>query len=344
MTVDESWMQQALEEARQGRGLTSPNPCVGAVIVKDGAMLSRGWHQRAGGPHAEVEAIRAAERLLGAGSTEGATIFITLEPCSTHGRTPPCVQALMAGKFARVVWGVDDPNPAHAGSAAAVLEAAGISVARHVLEQECREVIAPFAKFITTGLPWVIAKAGMSLDGRITRPTGEGPWITSEAARADAMQLRVMTDAIIVGAGTVRADDPALTLRGDRIPEGKTQPWRVVLTRSGDLPTAAKVFTDDQRERTLVFRDQSFAAVLRDLAGRGVVTVLIEGGGKVLAEAFSAGLVDEAVVYIAPLVSGTGLPVVNGALWRGGSVDMECTDVKRTGPDVRLELRRKAER
>lgn len=326
------WMRAALDEARRGAGLTSPNPCVGAVIVKDGALLASGWHRKAGGPHAEVEALRGID-------ARGATIYITLEPCSTHGLTPPCVDALIDADVVRVVWGADDPNPQHAGRARESLTVAGVEVITGVLEDECRELIAPFAKLITTGLPWVIAKAGMSLDGRITRPPGEGQWITGEAARADAMKLRALCDAIVVGAETVRRDDPALTLRGPDIPEGKLQPWRVVLTRSGDLPENAKIFTDEYKERTLVMRGDSLVDVLKDLTARGVMTVLIEGGGHVLAAAFSERLVDEVVFYTAPLISGSGRPVVDSAAFDGGSVALRFVSSEMIGPDVRLRAR-----
>jgi len=332
MNPDEQWMRRALDEARRGHGLTSPNPCVGAVVVKDEVLLGRGWHRKAGGPHAEVEALRGLD-------ARGATVYITLEPCSTRGRTPPCVDALIAAGVARVVWGVDDPNPQHSGRAAEFLTAAGIIVNTGVLQDECGEMIAPFAKLITTGLPWVIAKAGMSLDGRITRPAGEGRWITGEAARADAMRLRAQCDAIIIGAETLRRDDPALTLRGPDIPPEKLQPWRIILTNSGDLPSGAKVFTDEHRDRTLVMRDQPLDAVLHDLAGRGVMSVLIEGGGTVLAHAFSSGLVDEVTFYTAPVIAGTGRSVVDAASFSGGSIALRFTGTEMTGPDLKLRAR-----
>lgn len=335
------WMRAALDAARRGAGLTSPNPCVGAVVIKDGNLLGSGWHRKAGGPHAEVEALRAAEAAHGSGSVRGATIYITLEPCSTHGRTPPCVDALKAAGVARVAWGADDPNPQHAGRARELLTAAGIEVISGVLEEECREVIAPFAKLITTGLPWVIAKAGMSLDGRITRPAGEGQWITGDAARADAMKLRAQCDAIMVGAETVRRDDPALTLRGPDISPEKTQPWRVVITRSGDLPQSAKILTDEYRERTLVMRGVSMVDVLKELVARGVMGVLIEGGGSVLAAAFSERLVDEVVFYTAPLISGSGRPVVDATAFDGGSVALRFVSAEMIGADVKLRARLK---
>jgi diaminohydroxyphosphoribosylaminopyrimidine deaminase/5-amino-6-(5-phosphoribosylamino)uracil reductase len=322
-------MRLALAEGRRGEGLTSPNPCVGAVLVRNEVLISAGWHRQAGGPHAEVDALRDAD-------ARGATLYVTLEPCSTHGRTPPCVQAIIAAGVARVVWGADDPNPNHAGAARKILTDAGIEVATGILEEESRELIAPFAKRITTGLPWVIAKAGMSLDGRITRPAGEGRWLTGEAARADAMKLRVRCDAIIVGAETVRRDDPSLTLRGTEIPPGKKQPWRVVLTRSGDVPAAARVFTDEHRERTLVMQGLTLGEALRDLAVRGVMDVLIEGGGQVLATAFSERLVDEVVFYTAPLISGSGRPVVDAGAFAGGSVGLRFVSADKIGDDVRI--------
>jgi diaminohydroxyphosphoribosylaminopyrimidine deaminase/5-amino-6-(5-phosphoribosylamino)uracil reductase len=208
-----------------------------------------------------------------------------------------------------------------------------------VLEKECREVIAPFAKLITTGLPYVIAKAGISLDGRITRPAGEGQWLTGETARADAMELRAECDAIIVGAETVRHDDPALTLRGPDIPASKEQPWRVVLTRSGDLPADARIFTDAHKDRTLVMRDLPLEEVLKSLAARGVMQVLIEGGGTVLAAAFSERLVDEVVFYTAPLISGSGRPVVDSAAWDGGSAALRFISAEMIGADLKLRAR-----
>lgn len=332
--TDEATMALALDEARRGVGLTAPNPPVGAVIVKDGAVIGAGWHRKAGEPHAEIEALRDAER-RGA-DVRGATIYVTLEPCSTHGRTPPCAEALVAAGVARVVWGATDPNPAHRGRARTLLEAAGIRVSTGILEAECREILRPFAKRITTGLPWVIAKSGMSLDGRITRPEGEGQWLTSETARADAMRLRARAEAILAGAETIRRDNPALTLRGPDVPRGKIQPWRVVVSRSGDLPPDARVFTDEHRERTLVFKDRPLEEVLRELAARGVMTVLAEGGGRVLAGLFAAGLVDEVVFYAAPLVSGSGRPVVDAAAFSGASVPLEFQSVERVGPDLKI--------
>lgn len=331
-------MKLALREARKGTGLTSPNPAVGAVIVRGGEVLGKGWHRKAGGPHAEVEALRDAARR--GHDVRGADIYVTLEPCCTHGRTPPCTGALISAGIRRVVWAVDDANPHHTGAARKVLADAGIETASGVLEQPCRELNRAFFHWITTGRPWVIAKAGMTLDGRITRPAGESRWITSEAARADAMKLRLRSDAILIGAGTLRADDPHLTLRGPGIPRGKEQPWRVVLTENGNLPDAARLFTDEWKHRTRVIRGETLRSALASLGSTGVTCVLIEGGSSILAQAFDQDLVDEAVFYVAPLVSGSGLPVVNAAHYRGGSRALHFTDVRMLGPDVRLEALR----
>ncbi len=329
----EHWMQLALTEARRGLGLTSPNPPVGAVIVSHDKVLATGWHRGAGLPHAEAEALAA----VGAGRQlllSQATLYITLEPCSTVGRTPACVDAILASGIRHVVWGADDPNPAHAGRAAGLLREAGCEVVTGVCRVEAELLITAFAKTMRTRRPWVIMKAGMSLDGRITRPEGEGQWLTSEQARLAAMQLRVEVDAIVVGAETVRRDNPALTIRGAQVPPGKMQPWRVVLSRSGDLPERGQVFRDAWKERTLVRCGVPLDEVMVELAGMGCCTVLIEGGGKVHAEALSVGLVDEVIFYIAPLLAGQGLPVVHGDFFAGGSVPLRYVSVVPVGPDL----------
>ena len=227
---DERFMRLALREAERGRGQTSPNPAVGAVIVKNGRVLARGFHHRAGQPHAEIEALQA----LGSESrARGATIYVTLEPCSTHGRTPPCTEAIRRAGFARVVIGATDPNPRHAGKAVAILEAAGIVVRPGILSAECAALNPAFNRWIVTGRPWVIAKAALTLDGRLTRPPGEDRWLSGPAARAAGHRLRAQVDAILIGAGTLRADNPRLTVRGVPGADPQRQPWRVVLTRGG---------------------------------------------------------------------------------------------------------------
>jgi diaminohydroxyphosphoribosylaminopyrimidine deaminase/5-amino-6-(5-phosphoribosylamino)uracil reductase len=329
---DQTFMRAALHEAARGIGHTSPNPAVGAVIVRGGRIVARGWHRRAGLPHAEIEALRA---LKNAEHARGATLYVTLEPCSTQGRTPPCVEAIIRAGFSRVVIGATDPNPAHAGRAFPLLRAAGIAVTPGVLEAECRALNVAFNKWIVTGLPWVIAKAGMSLDGRLTRPPGEGRWITSPASRADAMQLRARVDAVLIGAGTLRADNPRLTVRG--VP-GARQPWRVVVTRSGALPAQAHLFTDSHRARSLVYRRRPLAAVLRDLGKKNVTSVLIEGGTRVLGEAFDRRLIDEVQFYVAPMLLG-GPQVVIGGRGVGATAEaprLIAPEYARLGDDLRL--------
>ena len=332
LTNDEKFMRAALREAERGVGQTSPNPAVGAVIVRGERIVARGWHRRAGQPHAEIEALRA---LQDERQARGATLYVTLEPCSTQGRTPPCVEAIVRAGFARVVVGATDPNPAHAARGFTLLRAARIEVTAGVLAAECRALNVAFNKWIATGLPWVIAKAGMSLDGRLTRPPGEGQWITSPAARADAQQLRAGVDAILIGAGTLRADNPRLTVRG--IP-GARQPWRVVVTRGGSLPADAHLFKDTHRARTLVYHRRSLRAVLRDLGQKQITSVLIEGGTRVLGEAFDRRLVDEVCFYVAPLLLGGPKVVIGGRGVAATSAAPQLVDptYTRIGGDLRL--------
>ncbi|MGB8354342.1 MAG: bifunctional diaminohydroxyphosphoribosylaminopyrimidine deaminase/5-amino-6-(5-phosphoribosylamino)uracil reductase RibD [Chthoniobacteraceae bacterium] len=292
---DEKFMRAALRAAEKGIGHTSPNPAVGALIVSKGKAVATGWHRRAGLPHAEIEALKKT------GSAKGATLYVTLEPCSTHGRTPPCVDAIIAAGIKHVVIGTIDPNPAHAGRAVRILKKAGITVQTGILGEECRALNNAFNKWIVSGMPWVIAKAGMSLDGRISRQPGGSQWITSPASRAHAQKLRARVDAILIGAETLRADNPHLTVRGIR---GAKQPWRIVLTRSGNLPPDAHLFTDAHKDKTLVYKNKSLRAVLRDLGKKQITSVLIEGGGNVLGQAFDQKLVDEVQFYIAPLLIG----------------------------------------
>lgn len=330
---DVKFMRLALREAAKGIGRTSPNPAVGAVIVKGGRVIAKGWHRCAGGAHAEVEALRSLKVPRRA---RGATIYVTLEPCCTHGRTPPCTDAIAVAGIRRVVVGATDPNPRHAGRAFSILKKAGIAVTTGILAEECAALNAGFNKWITTGMPLVIAKAGLSLDGRLTRPRGEGPWLTGEKSRADAMRLRAQVDAILVGAGTVRADNPRLTVRGLRDASAR-QPWRVVLTRSGRLAKTAHLFSDEHRARTLVFRGKSLRAVLRDLGARGCTSVMIEGGGALLGSAFDAGLVDRVQFYLAPLLCG-GPDVIGG---RGAgstvaAVKLRNVAFRKIGLDIRM--------
>ncbi|HEY5752757.1 MAG TPA: bifunctional diaminohydroxyphosphoribosylaminopyrimidine deaminase/5-amino-6-(5-phosphoribosylamino)uracil reductase RibD [Chthoniobacterales bacterium] len=333
MKSDAAWMRLALAEARKGIGKTSPNPAVGAVIVRDGELISRGWHRKAGQPHAEIMAIRALESPELA---RGATIHVTLEPCSTQGRTPPCVEAIIRHGFARVVIGTKDPNPAHAGRSVGILEKAGIEVVDGILEAECTALNEAFNKWIVTRQPFVIAKCGMSLDGRISRPAGESQWLTSPESRRTAHQLRSRVDAILVGAETVRRDNPRLTIRGVRHTK---QPWRVVLSRNGVLPRDAHVFTDEWKDRTLVF--SALDEALTELGRRNVLSVLIEGGGQILGAAFDQKRIDRVEFFYAPLLTGGDKPAVAGLGAAGNLEGVRLVEpiFRKSGPDIHLSAR-----
>jgi diaminohydroxyphosphoribosylaminopyrimidine deaminase/5-amino-6-(5-phosphoribosylamino)uracil reductase len=334
---DARWMRRAIEEARKGIGRTSPNPPVGAVVVKDGVEAGAGWHRGAGLPHAEREAMAAVRERLGGGALRGSTVYVTLEPCSTHGRTPPCTDGLIEAGVARVVYAAEDPNPAHAGAADRLLGEAGIEVTRGVLADEAARLIRPFAKVQREGLPWVILKTAMSLDGRITRPPGEGMWLTGAEARAEVQQLRAEVEAILTSGETVRQDRPRLDLRDPGLAAERAQPWRVVLTgRPESLPMDAPLFTDSHKERTLVESRAEPENVLRRLVReRGISAVLVECGGRLAADLLEKGLVDEWVAFLAPLVCGGPQPAVAGEGFPDG-LRLENPEFRRFGDDVML--------
>jgi diaminohydroxyphosphoribosylaminopyrimidine deaminase / 5-amino-6-(5-phosphoribosylamino)uracil reductase len=295
--LDERFMQTALIEARRGLGLTSPNPAVGAVLVIDGKVAARGHHRRAGEPHAEVECLSRFGRAV----PKSAILYVTLEPCSTTGRTGPCTNAIVDAGVKKLVVGTLDPNPKHAGRGIDRLKKAGIDVQVGVLAEECSALNEGYNKWIQTGIPFVIAKCGMSLDGRLTAPPTESQWLTSAASRRDAHRLRAQVDAILVGAETVRADNPRLTVRDK---PGAKQPWRVVLSRSGKLPGRAQIFTDRFAARTMVYRQIQLDSVLRELGAKEITSVLIEGGGDVLGQALDRRLIDKVQIYVAPTLTG----------------------------------------
>jgi diaminohydroxyphosphoribosylaminopyrimidine deaminase/5-amino-6-(5-phosphoribosylamino)uracil reductase len=267
------------------------------VLVIAGKVVARGHHRRAGAPHAEVECLARFGRTV----PKSATLYVTLEPCSTTGKTGPCTTAIIEAGVKKVVVGALDPNPKHAGRGIDRLKNAGIDVQVGVLAEECSELNEIYNKWIQTGIPFVIAKCGMSLDGRLTAPPTESQWLTSAASRRDVHRLRARVDAILVGAETIRADDPRLTVRGQ--PEAK-QPWRIVLSRSGKLPGRARIFTDRFAARTLVYRQIQLDVLLRELATKEITSVLIEGGGEVLGQALDRGLIDKVQIYIAPTFAG----------------------------------------
>ena len=294
---DEKFMRVALNEAKRAFGQTSPNPAVGAVLVIDNQIVSKGRHREAGRAHAEIECMRN----YGAPIPARATLYVTLEPCSTAGRTAPCTDAIIRAGLKNIVIGATDLNPRHSGRGMIELRNAGVRVRDGILAEECTRLNEAFNKWIVTGQPFVIAKCGMSLDGRLTRQPNESRWITGRDARRDVHQLRACVDAVLVGAETIRADNPRLTVRGIR---GARQPWRIVLTRSGQLPPQVRVLSDKFAARTLIYKRKSLASVLKDLGKRAVTSVLIEGGGEVLGEALDSRLIDTVQVYLGPILTG----------------------------------------
>jgi diaminohydroxyphosphoribosylaminopyrimidine deaminase/5-amino-6-(5-phosphoribosylamino)uracil reductase len=293
---DERFMRAAVAEARKGLGWTSPNPAVGAVLVSKNKIISRGHHRRAGSAHAEIECLASFGRQLSA----DATLYVTLEPCSTVGRTGACTVAIINSGVRNLVIGALDPNPKHAGRGIEQLEKAGIKVRVGILRDECAALNEGYSKWIQTGVPFVIAKCGMSLDGRLTAPPSESRWLTSTQSRRHAQHLRAQVDAILVGAETIRADDPRLTARGR---PGAKQPRRIVLSRSGKLPRNARVFTDRFADSTKVYGGIRLPTLFRDLGKNEVTSVLIEGGGDVLGQALDQRLIDKIYVYTAPVFS-----------------------------------------
>ena len=328
---DERYMRRALELARRAEGRTAPNPAVGAVIVRDNVIVGAGFHPAAGEPHAEIFALRQAGP-----AAQGATLYVTLEPCCHRGRTGPCATAVIAAGIVRVVAGCRDPNPRVAGGGFAQLQAAGIEVVSGIFESECQRLIAPFAKHIRTGLPYVTLKAGMTIDGSVATARGESQWITGAESRAAVHHLRNTHDAIMVGIGTVLADNPRLTTRlvqGDgRNPLRvvvdstlRTPSSAVLLGEAGKtiiLTSAAASATDAERlqsEQVEILRVAGhpgaidLADAMRQLGARGIQSILLEGGGRLHHGALHAGIVDRLCVFVAPLLlGGSGLPVFCG--------------------------------
>jgi diaminohydroxyphosphoribosylaminopyrimidine deaminase/5-amino-6-(5-phosphoribosylamino)uracil reductase len=337
MKSDVEWMELALEEARKGIGRTAPNPPVGSVIVKDGELLGRGYHHAAGRPHAEREALVDVFRRHGKEGANGATAYVTLEPCSTYGRTPPCTEGLIEAGISRVVYATVDRNPSHAGRADQILTNAGIEVTSGLLKDDADRILLPFFKVKETGLPWVIWKTAMSLDGRITRPPGEGQWLTGSEARHDVQKLRSTVDAILTTGETVRRDLPALTIRVPEFLEGRTQPWRVIFTdKPSSLPQDAPLLSDEWRHRTLIRPRGGIADSLRALViDQGVLSVMIEAGGVFSAAMIEEGLIDEAAVYFAPMLCGGPSPGLAGAGLHT-SLRMKDVSFKQLGEDIRI--------
>ena len=323
MSQDEAFMKRALQLAEKGRGTTSPNPMVGAVIVKDGTVVGEGWHERAGEPHAEVHALRQA-----GDAARGATLYVTLEPCSHWGRTGPCAEAVIQAGISRVVMAVRDPNPKVAGRGAALLREAGVLVEEGLLAEEAVRLNEIFFHWITKKRPFCLAKYAMSMDGKIATATGESKWISSEASRQQVQVLRHALDGILVGVDTVIADDPALTCR---LPGGR-QPLRIILDSRGRTPVNAHVVavadaktliattSDGEKKLQTVLAGRPHISVcvlpaddmgrvslpdlLTMLGEHSVTSLLVEGGAGVLGSFFAEELIDKVQLFLAPLIIG----------------------------------------
>jgi diaminohydroxyphosphoribosylaminopyrimidine deaminase/5-amino-6-(5-phosphoribosylamino)uracil reductase len=291
---------------------------VGAILVKGGRIVGAGYHRRAGLPHAEIEAIQQAGV-----KAKGAKLLVTLEPCSTHGRTPPCTDRIVASGIQEVIYGAGDVDRRNAGGAGRILSRKKIKVVKGILREECEKLNEDYRHWTTKKEPWVILKLAMTMDGYLVVPGRR--WVTGEDARAEVQKLRAGCDAILVGAETLRKDNPKLTVRKGRVGE---QPWRVVVTRSGKLPKGANLFRDRYKERTLVYRRKKWSEVLKDLHQRGVSRLLVEGGAEVAGGLIKAGKVNEVVIYLAPILvgeRGKGFPQIKGwADWGWCEVVSSC--------------------
>lgn len=352
---DLAYMARAIQLAKLGNFTAHPNPRVGCVIVKDDAILAEGWHEQTGGPHAEAMALAAAGE-----QAAGSTVYVTLEPCSHTGRTPPCADALVSAGVSRVVVAMQDPNPQVAGSGLERLRAAGIDVSVGVLETEARKLNLGFIRRMDQGLPYVRLKIAVSLDGRTAMANGESKWITGEAARADVQKLRARSSAIVTGAGTILSDDPSLTVRTEKVTR---QPLRVIVDSHLSTPAESKMFIEDGEVLVVtVSEDEEASKILVD-AGAEVVQlssaahgvdlrelmqylgerecneVLIEAGATLAGSALASGIVDELVIYMAPHLMGSGakgmfnIPDLQSMQDR---VDLDIQDVRMVGKDLRI--------
>lgn len=357
-------MKEALRLAAKGKGHTSPNPMVGAVVVQGDTVIGRGWHEFVGGPHAEVNALRDAGP-----RAKGAVLYVTLEPCNHQGRTPPCTKAVLEAGISRVVIGMADPNPNVKGGGADFLRSRGIEIELGILENECRLLNQAFIKHSATGLPFVTLKAAATLDGRIATQTGDSRWISNERSRRFVHNLRCISDAILVGIGTALSDDPQLTARIRRAPVCR-QPIRIVLDTALRLRPESKLAKTAKDVPVWVFCGSEASSageselkktgvevirlplkdgrveilpVLKELGRRNVTSLLVEGGSNVLGSFLEERLADEFYFFYAPkiLADPKGIPMIRGATRQMMSEALEVHDVKvrRFGQDVLLSGR-----
>ena len=359
--TDAYFMKIALDLAENGRGYTSPNPMVGAVVVREGRIVGRGWHQKAGGPHAEAHAIDDA-----GAAAFGATLYVTLEPCNHHGRTPPCTQKILAAGIRRVIMAMEDPNPDVAGGGAEFLRQNGIIVSSGIREKEARRLNEFFITHARKRRPFVILKTAATLDGRIATRTGDSRWVTGESARAHVHEIRHAVDGIMVGVNTIKTDDPSLTTR--RTGKPGVNPRRFILDTRLSIPDSAKVLRIPPASDTVIVTGDGkasekrkrladlgveildaactdgridLAALMPRLSTRGVASLLIEGGARVAASALASGIVDKVCFFYAPKIFGgdDGVPMCSGP---GPERMNEClrlcnTEVRRFDGDILIE-------
>lgn len=343
---DEKFMALAIREASKGVGKTSPNPPVGCVIVKAGKVIARDYHHQAGKAHAEPLALAKAGR-----AARGATMYVTLEPCNIYGRTPPCTKAIIESGIKRVVIGVADPNPKVNTGGISELNRAGIKTELGILGQKCSEIIKPYAKYITTGLPFVTIKYAQSLDGRIATSTGSSKWISSSESLKFAHRLRTQNDAVLVGGRTANVDDPLLTVRNVK---GRN-PARIVLTGSGEIDSNLKIF-DTTDARTIIFTASNrvfpnnvetfrlegngnkidLKAMLRKIGELGFISLLVEGGASVITSFLKQGLADRLIVVCCPIIIGEGVSAVGNLDSRtiGDAFKLNNVSYMKLGPDI----------
>ncbi|HEU6447817.1 MAG TPA: bifunctional diaminohydroxyphosphoribosylaminopyrimidine deaminase/5-amino-6-(5-phosphoribosylamino)uracil reductase RibD [Verrucomicrobiae bacterium] len=358
-------MREALRLARKGFGQTSPNPMVGAVLVKGGKIIGGGWHRKAGLPHAEIEALRDAEKRRN--NPKGATLYVTLEPCCTHGKTPPCTDAIISAGIKRVVIGTTDPNPKHAGKGFQILRRGGIEVVHGILADECAQLNEVFNHWIVHRTPFVTVKAAMTLDGKIATTSGESKWITGEKARAFGMKLRQRSDAILAGVNTILADDPSLMFRG-KIQSSK-ELRRIILDSQARTPLNARVVSDAFANWTIIVVSASapknrVAALarktnvivsptknskpdlkwlLKKLGAENVTSLLVEGGGEVNASFLFGGFVQRIAFFFAPKILGgrDARKAVggNGILKLADAIQLRDAEWRKIGEDLLLTAR-----
>lgn len=357
---DDLFMSRAIELARRGRYGAHPNPMVGAVIVKNGKIIGEGAHLRFGGPHAEINALR------GCAGARGAALYVTLEPCSTYGKTPPCTEAVIKAGIKKVFIGAADPNPANSGKAAVLLRRAGLEVKTGLMKKACAALNPAFNKFMCTGLPFVTLKIAQSLDGKIADAAGRSRWISGPQARLETHKLRAEADAVLAGIGTVLLDDPLLSVRGIAV---KRQPLVVVLDSSFRVPRGARIFRNgrvivattrrasvnamkklNRAFRILVLPADgggrvSLPALLKALGAAGVSHLFVEGGGMVLGSFISEGLADRFICFSSPLIIG-GSAAKSAVVWPDAlnakrkelGIRVKMAAVRRAGTDLMLEF------